>query len=446
MDYQQALDYLYSQLPMFHRIGAQAYKANLDNTLALARLTEYPYSTFNSIHVAGTNGKGSVSHMLASIFQESGYKTALFTSPHLIDFRERIKINGEMIPFDYITNFIESHQMNFESIKPSFFEMTFILAMCWFRDMKVDMAIIETGLGGRLDSTNVITPVLSVITNIGFDHMQFLGNSLESIASEKAGIIKSGIPVVVGESNEETDHVFLKKAKECNSCLLFADKVLKSTPLGGEQSLKDENSFYSVDLHRLPLSSASDFNQSEIVIECPLIGDYQQNNIKTVIGCLPFLKQINHANLLRGIKNTISNTGLMGRWQVLGHKPLVICDIGHNTHGLKWVVNQISRERYTKLHFILGVVNDKDISAMLNILPKDAFYYYCKADIPRGLESAKLTRLATEAGLEGIDCGHVKDAYEKALSNAGQEDLIFIGGSAFTVAEVLPLTVNDRKS
>ena len=439
MDYQQALDYLYSQLPMFHRIGAPAYKANLDNTLALAEVTGFPYSNFKSIHVAGTNGKGSVSHMLASIFRESGCRTGLFTSPHLIDFRERIKVNGEMIPIDYVTSFIEKHQNDFERIKPSFFEMTFILGMCWFRDTKVDIAIIETGLGGRLDSTNVINPLLSVITNIGYDHMQFLGNSLEEIAAEKAGIIKPGIPVVIGESSNATDNVFIKKAKDSNCCVLFADKVLKINTLDIHYSNIDDHSLYSVDLTRLPLSAETDINHNEVIIDCPLTGNYQQNNIRTVIGCLPFLKGINSGDLTKGIKNTIINTGLMGRWQVLGKNPLIICDIGHNTHGMKWVVNQIHNEKYRFLHFVLGVVNDKDISGMLALLPKDAEYYFCKADIPRGLNSEELTGLGKEAGLNGKDYGSVANAFKNALRNAGEEDMIFIGGSAFTVAEVLAL-------
>lgn len=496
MTYQQALDFLFSQLPMFHRIGAPAYKANLNNTLALSELTDYPYKEFRSIHIAGTNGKGSVSHMLASVYQETGHKTGLFTSPHLIDFRERIKVNGVMIKTSYIADFITRYQNDFERIKPSFFEMTFVLAMCYFRDMKVDMAIIETGLGGRLDSTNVIIPELSVITNIGFDHMQFLGSTLEEIATEKAGIIKETVPVVIGESHSETDRVFLSKAQQCLSEIVFADKALASEiisrniastklcvfssqivdnnhdnlplakpdpnrnnlrPSKVNQNLSDsplskvEDSHSKISLSKtedshsdLPLSRIDDNHgniplSGKVTIETPLTGDYQEKNIKTVVACLPFLKGITIENIITGIRNTIVNTGLMGRWQMLGQNPLTVCDIGHNVHGLKWVVKQIQNISYKKLHFVLGVVNDKDITGMLAILPKDATYYYCKADIPRGLSSSELKEKAVEAGLIGEDYGTVEAAYKTALSRANKEDMVFIGGSAFTVAEVLPL-------
>ncbi|HLN53277.1 MAG TPA: folylpolyglutamate synthase/dihydrofolate synthase family protein, partial [Lentimicrobium sp.] len=437
MNYQEALDFLFSQLPMFHRIGAPAYKANLNNTLALAKITDYPYKDFRSIHIAGTNGKGSVSHMLASIFQEAGYKTGLFTSPHLLDFRERIKVNGEMISIEYLTDFIENHQRDFEVIKPSFFEMTFILGMCYFRDQKVDIAIVETGLGGRLDSTNVIVPELAVITNIGYDHMQFLGNSLKAIATEKAGIIKEEVPVVIGESNPETDEVFTVKAIQSKSPIIFADKILTSSITERLSENRGRSLFVEIDISNLNLHLSNNRKNKKILIESPLTGDYQEKNIKTILACLPFLQDIELSTIVKGIKNTIINTGLSGRWQILGENPSIICDIGHNTHGMEWVARQIKKQQYSKLHFVLGVVNDKDISGMLQLLPKDAEYYFCKADIPRGMESAFLTEKAVEAGLTGNEYGSVNQAYKAALEKAKKEDLIFIGGSAFTVAEVL---------
>lgn len=436
MTYQQALDYLFSQLPMFHRIGAPAYKANLDNTIALSKVTGYPYNHFRTIHVAGTNGKGSVSHMLASICQESGLKTGLFTSPHLVDFRERMKVNGEMIPTDYITQFVEQYMQDFDRIKPSFFEMTFVMAMKWFHDIKVDIAIVETGLGGRLDSTNVITPVLSVITNIGYDHMQFLGNTLPQIASEKAGIIKPGIPVVIGESNPETEEVFMSRAKDCGSLLLFADKQIKTEAAG--QTIKGNTLIKVID--------SNSGEPEEYTVESALHGDYQLKNVATVLACMSIPGvPVSESDLpsreiiLKGIRNTVINTGLQGRWQILSQSPLTVCDIGHNTHGIPWVVNQIKRQHFSRLHFVLGVVNDKDIDGMLEMLPQDAVYYFCKADIPRGLDAGELKKLADEKGLKGASYPSVESAYKAAEAVAKGDDMIFIGGSAFVVAEVIPL-------
>lgn len=425
MNYEQALDYMFSQLPMFHRIGAPAYKANLDNTLELSRLTGFPYNNFRTIHVAGTNGKGSVSHMLASILQESGLKTGLFTSPHLEDFRERIKVNGQMVSREYVAGFIEKYMDDFTRIKPSFFEMTFALCMCYFLEMQVDIAVIETGLGGRLDSTNVITPELSVITNIGFDHMQFLGNTLEAIAGEKAGIIKPGIPVVIGESNDLTNQVFLNRAAKENSPIVFADKAIRM------EQLVSANQAYML------LRATSE--KADYTIESPLTGDYQVKNIATVVASVENIDNLNKDSLISGIKNTLVNTGLHGRWQILGYNPLTICDIGHNTHGLTYVVKQLSRQIYNRLHFVLGVVNDKDVAGMLSMLPADATYYFCKADIPRGLDSSELKSMAIESGLKGEDWGSVQNACKAAKANAENDDLVFIGGSAFVVAEALPL-------
>lgn len=462
MNYQQALDYMFSQLPMFHRVGAPAYKADLKNTLALCELTGYPYHNFKSIHIAGTNGKGSVSHMLSSILQESGAKTGLFTSPHLIDFRERIKVNGEMVSESYVVDFIEKYQDQFAVIKPSFFEMTFALAMCWFREQKVDYAVVETGLGGRLDSTNVITPELSVITNIGFDHMQFLGNTLKEIAGEKAGIIKRGIPVVIGESHPDTDDVFLHKAHESNSMITFADQSIKlarsiephsgfltltvsatEPPVITEKECKGVKSPLVKDQNDTTINPFHPAYMEPLTIESPLTGDYQEKNIATVLACARImLKQsiISDRNVIvKGIKNTLLNTGFQGRWQILQKEPLTICDIGHNPHGLAYVVNQLANQKYHKLHFVLGVVSDKDIDTMLAMLPGDATYYYCKANIPRGLDADTLKEKAALAGLHGNSYSSVAEAYQSALKNVGKGDMIFIGGSAFVVAEVLPL-------
>jgi dihydrofolate synthase / folylpolyglutamate synthase len=437
MNYDQVLDFMFSQLPMFHRIGAPAYKADLNNTIALSELTGFPYHRFKTIHVAGTNGKGSVSHMLSSILQEAGLKTGLFTSPHLVDFRERIKVNGEMISKEFVTDFIVQYTNDFGRIKPSFFEMTFALGMSYFADMKVDIAVIETGMGGRLDSTNVITPELSIITNIGFDHMQFLGNTLEEIAGEKAGIIKPGVPVVIGESNIITDDVFLKKAQQFDNQIIFADRVIQLKSL--ESSKSDLNSW----LIATAEYDTDDLNLKEyngLPVDSPLTGDYQKYNIATVIAAAGFLRNvIAKKHLIAGIGKTITNTNLQGRWQTLSYQPLTICDIGHNTHGLKYVVSQIKKQNYKQLHFILGAVNDKDITNMLAMLPKDACYYFCRPDIPRGLDSSVLCKLALEAGLQGIDCNTVAYAFKEAMQGAEKEDMIFIGGSTFVVAEAIPL-------
>lgn len=474
MNYQQALDYMFSQLPMFHRVGAPAYKADLKNTIALCELTGYPFHHYKTIHIAGTNGKGSVSHMLSSILQESGAKTGLFTSPHLIDFRERIKVNGVMISHSYVIEFIEKYRDQFAVIKPSFFEMTFALAMCWFKEQKVDYAVVETGLGGRLDSTNVIIPQLSVITNIGLDHMQFLGNTLKEIASEKAGIIKPGIPVVIGESNPETDEVFQLKAHECNSLITFADQSIKLTrskdqqsefltllastteptltterertiiksPLAENQDSATTNSSNAANQDSTTIKPFPTAHIDPQIIESPLTGDYQEKNIATVLACTRImLKQsiiVDKNVIVKGIKNTLLNTGFQGRWQILQKKPLTICDIGHNPHGLAYVVKQLKNQKYNQLHFVLGVVNDKDIDTMLTMLPGDAIYYYCKANIPRGLDADILKEKATIVGLHGSSFSSVAEAYKSAFKNAGEEDLIFIGGSAFVVAEVLP--------
>ena len=428
MNYQQTLDYMFSRLPMFQRIGAAAYKANLDNTMALCELTGHPHRKFRSIHVAGTNGKGSVSHMFASIMQENGLKTGLFTSPHLKDFRERIKVDGQMVSRNFVSGFIEKYKQDFEKIKPSFFEMTFAMAMCWFEEMQVDIAIIETGMGGRLDSTNVITPLLSIITNVGYDHTQFLGKTLAEIAAEKAGIIKSEVPVVIGETLPGSADVFRETAVKKNAPIIFADEVVKVVkdgrhPVAGEMMV---TAFHSL---------------KKSILKSPLTGNYQLKNIATVIAATDLL-QTTYASfadltVTAGIHKTIQNTGLAGRWQVLKEKPLTICDIGHNPDGISEIVHQLNSMEFNQLHFVIGVVNDKDITKMLSLLPMNARYYFCKADIPRGLDAKELQAKALEFELFGDSYMSVRAAYHAAVGAAADNDLVFIGGSAFVVAEVI---------
>lgn len=390
---------------MYQRVGQSAYKADLTATINLTNYLKNPEQSFKSVHVAGTNGKGSTSHMLASVFQEAGYKTGLYTSPHLKDFRERIKINGEMIPEKIVSEFVENHKPYFEKNQLSFFEMTVGLAFDYFRKEKVDIAIIEVGMGGRLDSTNIITPEVSVITNIGLDHTQFLGDTLEKVAVEKAGIIKEGIPVIIGETLPETKRVFEGIAAERNAAIIFAETF--------------KNQEYAADLK----------------------GSYQQKNIKTVLASLGVLRQkgwdISEENIVNGLLNTIKNTGLMGRWQILNETPKVICDTGHNKEGLQLVMEQLLKENYKSLHIVLGVVNDKDLAAVLPLFPKDAIYYFCKPNIPRGLDASLLLTRARGFGLVGEEYISVKKAYSAAVEAASVEDLVFVGGSTFVVAEVL---------
>ncbi len=390
---------------MYQRVGQSAYKADLSATITLANYLKNPEKSFKTVHVAGTNGKGSTSHMLASVFQEAGFKTGLYTSPHLKDFRERIKINGEMIPEEKVSKFVETHKPFFETNQLSFFEMTVGLAFDFFRSEKVDIAIIEVGMGGRLDSTNIITPEVSVITNIGLDHTQFLGNTLVKVASEKGGIIKDGVPVVIGETVEETKKVFKDIASEKNAPITFAETI------------------------------ASAANSSD------LKGAYQEKNIKTVLETLRVLQKkgwnISEENIKNGLLSTVKNTGLMGRWQVLGEKPKVVCDTGHNKEGLQIVMNQLAKENFNKLHIVLGVVSDKDLASVLPFFPKNAIYYFCKPNIPRGMDASLLLSNARGFGLMGEEYISVSKAYAAALSAASAQDFVFVGGSTFVVAEVL---------
>lgn len=419
---------MYNQLPMFHRIGAAAYKANLNNTIKILDLLDNPQNKFKSIHIAGTNGKGSVSHYLASIFQEAGYKTALYTSPHLKDFRERIKINGIPIHKKYVYSFIFKYLDEFEKIKPSFFEMTVGLAFDFFAKEEVDIAIIETGLGGRLDSTNLIDPELSIITNIGYDHTQFLGDTLDKIAFEKAGIIKHKKPVVIGETLNETKKVFIDKSSEVNAPIIFAEDSFKI------KSYSLKKSYLNLKVNRI----ADDKN---IKITSGLTGLYQIKNIRTVLTAAETAKALGYPlknkHVSNGIKNVVKNTGLMGRWQILSKNPLTICDTGHNEDGIKYILNQLELLKYKKLHFVLGMVNDKDIDKILDLLPKKAVYYFCKANIPRGLDAELLSEIAISKGLLGNNYKSVKAAFKAAKKEAQKNDLIFIGGSTFVVAEVI---------
>ena len=404
MTYQETTAWLFSQLPMFQMQGASAYKKDLTNTLMLVEHLKHPETKFKSIHVAGTNGKGSTSSMIASILQEAGYKVGLYTSPHLKDFRERIRINGEMISEDFVVDFVAQNKSFFEANQLSFFEMTVGLAFDYFAKEQVDVAVIEVGMGGRLDSTNVITPLVSVITNIGFDHTQFLGDTLPKIAAEKAGIIKSNVPVVIGEYSEETKPIFIAKAKLENAPIYFAQDNL------------------------------------EVAYECALLGDYQVHNKKTVLQAIKLLQsqfKIEENHIKLGLKNVIQNTGLLGRWQILKQKPFTVCDTAHNSHGLKIVLNQIQKHQFETLHIVLGVVNDKDLDSILPLFPKSAKYYFCKPNVPRGLEAEILKQKASHFSLFGEVFNSVSEAYGEAVNSAKDSDFIYIGGSTFVVAEIV---------
>lgn len=429
MNYQETLDWLFSQLPMYQRQGKAAYKADLNNTLDLDKHFGHPHRKFKSIHVAGTNGKGSTSHMLASVLQESGYKVGLYTSPHLKDFRERIRINGQMISEDFVVRFIEDHHLKFEEIKPSFFEMTVSMAFDYFAKENIDIAIVEVGMGGRLDSTNIIDPDISIITNIGFDHTAFLGNSLPEIAKEKAGIIKKETPVVIGETHSETEPVFRNFAKEKTAEIYFADK------------------YYLCDYGMLSIDNKQVFNikkDDKIIyqdLKLDLLGIYQKKNLLTVLRSVDLLIEkeykITIKTLYKGLENVSKNTVLQGRWQLLGNNPTMVCDTAHNLDGIKFVVNQIKQTPYKNLHIVFGVVDDKNIDSILNIMPTKAEYYFAKANIPRALDQKILKEKANNYGLIGNEYKNVEEALKKAKKNAGINDLIFIGGSTFVVAEVV---------
>ena len=430
MDYKQTLEWLFSQLPMYQRVGQAAYKADLNNTIILLEQLGNPQDTFKAIHVAGTNGKGSVCHIVASILQEAGYKTGLYTSPHLKDFRERIKINGEMIVEEQVVSFVSEHKETFKSIKPSFFEMTVGMAFDHFATEKVDFAVLETGMGGRLDSTNVSNPIVTVITNIGYDHMQFLGDTIEEIATEKAGIVKENIPLVVGKTQQGAEEVFKKVTAAKQVPLIFADQHIE---LRAIQTRENDCLIYDVwKEHQLFLEK----------LTSPLLGKYQSGNIATALQTIEVLNkniglEIEESAIRDGIANVIINTHLLGRWQILGNNPLTICDTGHNPEGIKAVVDQIAETKFEHLHFVFGMVDDKNPESILYLLPKNATYYFCKPDIPRGMNPEMLKENAFKAGMRGDHYSSVKQALNTAINNAGANDLVFIGGSTFVVAEVV---------
>ena len=409
MIYNDTLDYLYNSVPMFQQVGSKAYKEGLENTLALDEHFNHPHRSFRSIHIAGTNGKGSCSHTLAAILQEAGYRVGLYTSPHLVDFRERIRINGQPIPERYVIEFVEKEKEFFKPLHPSFFELTTAMAFRYFADEKVDVAVIEVGLGGRLDCTNIIRPDLCVITNISFDHTQFLGNTLALIANEKAGIIKEGVPVVIGETTPETYPVFAEKARTMKAPIFFAEEE------------KQEEAYPHLN------------NE--------LKGLYQQKNQRTILTAISLLKKagyrIDDTAVYNGFAHVCELTGLMGRWQKLQDSPTLICDTGHNVGGMTYIAQQLKEQSYCKLHIVIGMVNDKDISGVLALLPKEATYYFTKASVKRALPEQKLQQMAMQMGLTGNCYPDVPEAVRAAQKNSLPEDFIFVGGSSFIVADLL---------
>ena len=427
MNYQQTIDYLYQHLPMFSRIGAAAYKKDLHNTLALCEALGNPQNKFKSIHIAGTNGKGSTSHMLAAILQQAGYKTGLYTSPHLKDFRERIKVNGEMISEDFVTTFVERTKKLSEEIQPSFFELTVAMAFEYFARQKVDIAVIETGLGGRLDSTNIITPILSVITNIGYDHMNILGNTLEEIAMEKAGIIKPGVPVVIGEYLTETKNIFTGRAKECNAAIYFAQDEFKvSDIIPGTQAL-------NCTVNNIEHDITENFSLE-------LNGIYQTKNLCTVLCAEGILMQlgftIKNIDEKFALANTKKITGLHGRWDVIAENPTIVLDVAHNEDGIKQVLGQLSALANKTTHLIIGMVKDKEVDKVLSLLPADANYYFTNAHIPRAMAAEELQTKAAAFNLQGNVFDDVNKAITAAKQKAALTDLIIVCGSVFLVGEV----------
>jgi len=429
MTFKETIEYLYSQLPMFHHIGKAAYKANLDNITKLAESLGNPQHKFKSIHIAGTNGKGSVSHMLASILQEAGFKTGLFTSPHLLDFRERMRINGKMISEEFIIDFVKDKKHLLDTIKPSFFEMTTAMAFDYFAKENIEIAVLETGLGGRLDATNIVNPIVSAITNISYDHTDILGETLELIAGEKAGIIKPNVPVIIGESSSETRQVFITKARENNSKLIFAEEAY---------SLENSSVSYP-DYQTINLKKSG--KQKSIQYKIDLLGNYQTKNLITVLTILDEIRNaginINEKAEFAGLERTVKNTGLMGRWQILGNNPIIIADTGHNVEGLKAVIKQLKKLPCKKLLIVYGMVKDKDVRKALSVLPKNAIYFFTKAAIPRALNEQILLQEGKMMYLTGKSFPTVKEALNAARSQAQSEDCIYIGGSTFMVGEAI---------
>lgn len=424
MTYTETVEYLFNSTPMFQNVGSAGYKEGLDNTITLDNHFDNPHKKFKTIHIGGTNGKGSCSHTIAAILQSAGYKVGLFTSPHLVDFRERIRINGVMIPEQYVVDFVENEKDFFEPLHPSFFELTTALAFKYFAENNVDIAVIEVGLGGRLDCTNIISPILSVITNIGFDHIQFLGNTLEKIASEKAGIIKNNTPVVIGETTPETRTVFIQKATSTNSAIY----------------LVEENGI--ILSHQHSHNGGIDYvTKTYGTIHGELSGLCQIKNTATILTAINILEEIGLAiqpeNIIEGFKHVCELTGLRGRWEKIDKNPITICDTGHNINGLEYIVKQLQQQKYEKLHIVFGMVNDKDIEGVLSIMPKEATYYFCQASVKRAMPSQQLKTLAEAHELKGNTFANVLDAYNSARQNASQNDFIYIGGSSFIVADLI---------
>ena len=435
MRYQETIDYLYTRLPMFSRIGAAAIKPNLDNTIAICKFLGHPEKKIKTIHIAGTNGKGSTSHMLASIFQEAGYKTGLYTSPHLYDFRERIKVNGQMCSQDFVIDFTNKVKPCIEKIEPSFFEITVGMAFDYFVLEKVDIAIIETGLGGRLDSTNVIEPELSIITNIGFDHMALLGNTLEAIASEKAGIIKKDTPVVIGALDPATKKVFEDKANQENAPIYFAEDFIEFISFQNNW----QNALFEFNQPLIYLLDAPIFPK-KFTIECDLPAKYQAKNLKSVLVATQLLStmgwKLTAGKIMKALSQIKKNNGLMGRWECIQENPRVILDVAHNEHGVHALLEQLASLHYQQLHIVTGMVKDKDIQAVLQLLPKNAFYYFTQSHIPRALPVHELAAEAAVLGLNGHAFEDVNIALKDAIKNANHNDLILVIGSIFLVAEV----------
>ena len=435
MRYQETIDYLYTRLPMFSRIGAAAIKPNLDNTIAICKFLGHPEKKIKTIHIAGTNGKGSTSHMLASIFQEAGYKTGLYTSPHLYDFRERIKVNGQMCSQDFVIAFTDKIKTCIEKIEPSFFEITVGMAFDYFVQEKVDIAIIETGLGGRLDSTNVIEPELSIITNIGFDHMALLGNTLEAIASEKAGIIKKDTPVVIGALDPATKKIFEDKAKNENAAIYFAEDFIEFKSFQNNW----QNALFEFNQLLIHLLDAPLFPKN-FTLECDLPAKYQAKNLKAVLVAAQLLStmgwKLSASKVMKALSQIKKNNGLMGRWECIQDRPRVILDVAHNEHGVHALLEQLASLQYHQLHIVTGMVKDKDVQSVLKLLPKNALYYFTQSHIPRALPVDELAAQAAVIGLNGLAYEDVNLALKDAIKNANHNDLILVIGSVFLVAEV----------
>ena len=431
MGYKDTIDYLFKCAPMFQNVGKAAYKEGLENTLKLDEYFNHPHRKFKIIHIAGTNGKGSCSHTIAAILQSAGYKTGLYTSPHLIDFSERIKVNGRPLEENFVIDFVNKHKHFFEPLHPSFFELTTAMAFLYFAEKEVDVAVIEVGLGGRLDCTNIISPDLSIITNISLDHTQFLGHTLTEIAKEKAGIIKENTPVVIGEYTAETKEVFTDKAKRANAEIIFA----QDNPLISN-AIHDEHGHYI-------------YQSSEIKdLNGELGGTYQIKNTNTILNAVNKLKEkgynITEKDIRNGFGNVCESTGLMGRWQKLEENPTIICDTGHNIGGMEYISKQLMAMNYEKLHIVIGMVNDKDINGVISLLPKNATYYFTQASVKRALPAEEIRAIGIGHGLKGSAYASVKDALAAAKEQAGENDLIFVGGSTFIVADLIVLYKNNQ--